>query len=358
MAVALKKKVNPAKKKSGIRNFMPGEVIFNDNDVAESLYIIQKGQIRLYKPKGKGFIEIAILRSGEVIGEMAYFDEKSRRRSCSAEAITSVDLIEISFPAFAKTMSNLNPWFKTIINTLADRLRKTNDKVKELESNSVGFGSGGKVADYKFFHTIDILKLLSVLLMSLKTHGTANKNTYTMSVDRYKFYVFDIFNILEVKVEEFINLLTNEKLIEMLPDENNMMKIIRVEDINNFKSMLHFLNSERQLTDDKKSRVSFKCQTFLEHILRKLNKEKPSEDECLLQINDILTEFKSRNLPISEEDLEDAKKIGLVGDTMVDGNNVLSIQVKAKKLRSVFSALKFTNAIEKVNEVKKHAPKY
>ena len=39
-------------------------------------------------------------------------------------------------------MSGLNPWFKTIINTLANRLRSTNARVKELESNSASINYG------------------------------------------------------------------------------------------------------------------------------------------------------------------------------------------------------------------------
>ncbi|MEX1098805.1 MAG: cyclic nucleotide-binding domain-containing protein, partial [Bacteriovoracaceae bacterium] len=112
--------------KSGLRRLKPGETLFNDGEKANSLYIIQNGQLRLFKPKGKGFIEIAVLRAGEVIGEMAYFDDDGGgKRSCSASAMVSSDVIEISFTAFAKTMSGLNPWFKTIINTLANRLRST-----------------------------------------------------------------------------------------------------------------------------------------------------------------------------------------------------------------------------------------
>jgi CRP/FNR family cyclic AMP-dependent transcriptional regulator len=98
--------------KSGMRILQPSEVLFNDGDPADSLYIIQKGQIRLYKPKGRGFIELAVLRAGEVIGEMAFFDDDGGgRRSCSASAMVTTEIIEISFTAFAKTMSNLNPWF-------------------------------------------------------------------------------------------------------------------------------------------------------------------------------------------------------------------------------------------------------
>ena len=75
--------------KSGIRQLKAGEALFHDGDVADSLFIIQKGQLRLFKPKGKGFIELAVLRSGEVIGEMAYFDDdgSGKKRSCSAAAI-------------------------------------------------------------------------------------------------------------------------------------------------------------------------------------------------------------------------------------------------------------------------------
>ena len=92
------------KKASPIKRLKPGEVLFDDGDAAQSLYIIQKGQIRLYKPKGKGFIEIAVLRSGEVIGEMAYFDDDGSggKRSCSASALFPTDIIEIPFVAFAK----------------------------------------------------------------------------------------------------------------------------------------------------------------------------------------------------------------------------------------------------------------
>ena len=58
----------PATGKSGLIKYSPGDVLFNQNDPADCLYIIQKGQIRLFIPKGRGFVDLAILRTGEVIG--------------------------------------------------------------------------------------------------------------------------------------------------------------------------------------------------------------------------------------------------------------------------------------------------
>ena len=94
MVEPIKKKTTKKKvaKKSGLRRLKPGEVLFNEKEAADSLFIIQEGQIRLYLHKGKGYVEIGILRAGEVIGEMGYFDEKNPRRSCSASSRDSIGL--------------------------------------------------------------------------------------------------------------------------------------------------------------------------------------------------------------------------------------------------------------------------
>ncbi|MCY4523660.1 MAG: cyclic nucleotide-binding domain-containing protein, partial [Halobacteriovoraceae bacterium] len=99
--------------KSGLRIVKQGDILFREDDKAESLFIIQKGLIRLFRPKGSGFVDINILRVGEVIGEMAYFDKKSRQRSCSASALVETEIIEVSFVVLDKLIKGLNPWFKT-----------------------------------------------------------------------------------------------------------------------------------------------------------------------------------------------------------------------------------------------------
>jgi CRP-like cAMP-binding protein len=165
--VAQKKGTN----KPQIIEFKQGEVFFHEKDKADALFIIKEGQIRLYRPKGRGFVEIAVLRKGEVIGEMAFFDEKQVRRSCSASALVTTTVIKITFDSFGKAIQNLNPWFKTIIFTLADRLRDSNDLVKSLESNSIGYAGGGKTSQYKFFNNSDLVKLLNYFHLIFKGYG-------------------------------------------------------------------------------------------------------------------------------------------------------------------------------------------
>ena len=103
-----------AQGKSGLKKLEQNEILFNDGEHADSLYIIQRGQLRLFKPKGKGFIEIAVLRAGEVIGEMAYFDEDNgRKRSCSASALVSRS--KFHSPPFLKPCKASTPGLKQLL---------------------------------------------------------------------------------------------------------------------------------------------------------------------------------------------------------------------------------------------------
>jgi CRP/FNR family cyclic AMP-dependent transcriptional regulator len=345
-----------AQKKSGIKRFAPSDVLFNDGDTASSLYIIQSGQVRLYKPKGKGFIEIAILRTGEVIGEMAYFDRKGgTKRSCSAAAIMPTEAIEISFNAFEKTMEGLNPWFKTIINTLADRLRKTNEKVKALESNSAGIGVN---AEYKFFNNTDVVKMLSLFYLIFKTHGHMEGGKSDIHMNKLKFYMLDIFNIQEVKYEEFIQMLKNEHFIEIGDDEDGLPKLVKVASVDRFRSLLVFFNTQRISVDEKKLVISDNCERFLKAILDQFILGKVETPKYAADITAVMEEFKQNNLPITDEDLNDAITAGLAEDIIIGDGGKLTSVVDYEKLKKSYPAIKMMNAIRRVNTGKNKTNKY
>lgn len=346
------KKASSAKK-SGIRKFRQGQVIFKENDPAQSLYIIQKGQIRLYRPKGRGFIDLAILRSGEVIGEMAYFDEKSSRRSCSAAAVVTTEVIEISFVAFKKTMAGLNPWFKTIINTLADRLRRTNEKVKNLETNSVGSNVGGKVGDYVFFHNIDVIRMLSMLYLNFASTGEAAEGGTQLHIDKLRFYMMDVFNIPEIKLEEFMQMMKESGYLELRPDEAGKAdKIVFTKNYEQYRSIMSFINSQRQLEDEKQMKISPKTETLLRAIVRQLHEQGKTGDEEVADLSAIFRDFKENKIPVSEDDLADAVAAGLCGDIVVGSMNELSTTAKYQSILRILPCVKITNAIRKINEAK------
>ncbi|MGI4993910.1 Crp/Fnr family transcriptional regulator [Halobacteriovorax sp. GFR7] len=339
--------------KSGIVRFKAGEVLFNQNDPADSLYIIQKGQIRLYIPKGQGFVEIAILRAGEVIGEMAYFDNKGSRRSCSAAAIVPTDVVRVTFNAFDKTMQGLNPWFKTIVNTLADRLRKTNDRVKALESNSVGFGKDGKVGEYVFFHTTDVLRILAGIYLSSKVHAQKGEDgAHRIHISSIRYYLFDIFGVSEIKFEEMIELLKREGLIIMEDDKDGQPKLVKIPNLESLRSIVAFVNAEKIKTDDKKTKVSKKCNLILSRMKNQLLAKGVTKGKASADLSAVIAELKEGEAIVNPEDIRPAILAGIVEDIFVDDKGNMTNVVDMDKLVKTLPGLIFQVAWQRLNEEK------
>jgi CRP-like cAMP-binding protein len=338
--------------KSGLLKLSPGEVLFNDGEKANSLYIIQNGQLRLFKPKGKGFIEIAVLRAGEVIGEMAYFDDTGGgKRSCSASAMVSSEVIEISFTAFSKTMSGLNPWFKTIINTLANRLRSTNARVKELESNSTSVNYGtGKHSGYEFYKTSDIIKILGMIFLAYKSHGEKHANGLALHKKTLDLYSHEIFGITESKMGEMIIILEDLGLMKVENDKDGLPKILVVSQLDKIRSYFIFYNTEKHLTEDKKLKISSKCQIFLENIWGKIANQPNTENAMtLVPVGDLLEHWKVHKKFITLEHLSEAKQHGIVGETIIEADGALSLEVNHLKLSKLLPNIKLLNRVLKSN---------
>jgi CRP-like cAMP-binding protein len=66
--------------------------------------------------------------AGELVGEMSFLD--GHPRSASVKAITECTLVVVPHEKFTALIQSHPKWFKALINTLLDRLRKANARVK------------------------------------------------------------------------------------------------------------------------------------------------------------------------------------------------------------------------------------
>ncbi|MBP9679969.1 MAG: cyclic nucleotide-binding domain-containing protein [Bacteriovorax sp.] len=337
-------------KKSGIKTLQPGEILFHEGDAAVSMYIIQKGQLRLFRPKGKGFIELAVLRSGEVLGEMSYFDPDSKKRSASAAAIAYTEVIEISFVALEKTMTALNPWFKTLINTLAERLRKSNEKVKALENNSIGFSG-----EFKFFQSADVVKILSLLYFTFRGLGENKDGKWVLHMSKLKMYAVDIFAINEAKIEEFIQLLITEKIIEVAMDEDGSPKNLLIKEPDTLRIFQVFFNTQRSMKDDKKLIISNKCEKFLIKVLEDVEGKEVVEGKVEVDLSAIVNYFKEYNVPIVLEDFQGARNARFCGEYKMEDNGRVTAPLNIDYLKTMFPVVRFMNALNRLNDLKAQA---
>ena len=126
-----------ALEESSIRRSYPkNTVIINENDVADSLYVIESGKVKVYcsDKNGKEFI-MNTLMSGDYFGELALLDDD--RRSASVRTMEKADFCIIYKQDFSRVIDEHPNIAKTLIKNITRRVRALTEKVKSLALQDV-----------------------------------------------------------------------------------------------------------------------------------------------------------------------------------------------------------------------------
>lgn len=96
---------------SGIQNqhFEPGDVVFQQGDLGDSVYVIEEGECVLQEKDGAHNL-LAALKAGDYFGEMALLSDQSRNATIQARTAMNVliipkgdfDKLRHSVPAFGE----------------------------------------------------------------------------------------------------------------------------------------------------------------------------------------------------------------------------------------------------------------
>lgn len=113
-----------------------GESVFNEGDFEKNIYIVETGQVEIYKRTPlNGEQSIAIMKNGDYFGEMAFF-EKAATRSASARTLQTTSLIVIEGPDFERLIHSYPSISLKLLATLSHRLRETNRMISTPGSSS------------------------------------------------------------------------------------------------------------------------------------------------------------------------------------------------------------------------------
>jgi CRP/FNR family cyclic AMP-dependent transcriptional regulator len=119
---------------SGPKKLNKGDILFREGDPSEAMYVIKSGKIAIMKTKGSSEIQLAELGPGDMLGEMAFFDNKPR--SAGAKAMMNTEVIELPFRSLNAQFKTFPEWLKAIMRTVNTHLRNANTKIKNLEKTS------------------------------------------------------------------------------------------------------------------------------------------------------------------------------------------------------------------------------
>lgn len=113
-----------------------GEILFNEGDDGNQLYVVIEGKIKLGRtsPDGRENL-LAILGPGQMFGELSFFDPGPR--SATATAVTDVEMKSLGHEALIPVLEAHPVVAQALLNQLAGRLRRTNEVVGDLVFSDV-----------------------------------------------------------------------------------------------------------------------------------------------------------------------------------------------------------------------------
>ena len=107
--------------------FAANSVIFNEGDPGDAAYVIRSGTVEIRKGmRGDHPLRLAELREGDVLGELALFDD--RPRMAAAVAMTDVETIRMPRKAFLEKVAGMDPGMRGIVLTMVGRVRTMADE--------------------------------------------------------------------------------------------------------------------------------------------------------------------------------------------------------------------------------------
>ena len=117
------------------RVYSDGEVIFQEGEEGDRMYVVQTGSVRITKKSPAGELPIAVLETGEIFGEMALFDRLPR--SATATAIGDTRILGIDKKKLFQTIDR-DPTlvFKTL-ESMSRRIRRLDEEFAKLRKSKL-----------------------------------------------------------------------------------------------------------------------------------------------------------------------------------------------------------------------------
>lgn len=107
-----------------------GAVIFRQGDPGDSMFLVQRGRVRILLESGGHQADVAVLERGAFFGELSLLSEAPR--SATAEALEDATLLVIRRDVFAMMMQDDIDIVFRMLHTMGERLGRTDRQVREI----------------------------------------------------------------------------------------------------------------------------------------------------------------------------------------------------------------------------------
>ena len=143
-------------------------------------------------------------KKGEMLGEMAFFDNKPR--SAGAKAVTECEVISLPFTSLYAQFKTFPEWLKAVVRTVNGHLRDANARIKNLEQ--------AQGADEEVFPPHLITRLTAVISLVGFKSGEETEGGLVVPFSILRNYCIQIFQQPTNKLEKMMEVLQEKGLLE------------------------------------------------------------------------------------------------------------------------------------------------
>jgi CRP-like cAMP-binding protein len=155
--------------------FKAGSQIFSEGDFGREMYIILKGEVEIFRILDGKKSQLAVLKQGDIFGELAIIDKFPR--SANAVALTDSVVLAVNSSAFESVILESKDFTKKIIKLLSTRIRRTNDIVLSIYK---------KDREEKIISALNSFYNIQISAKNIKVKGKIEKDSFLKYIETYK----------------------------------------------------------------------------------------------------------------------------------------------------------------------------
>ena len=324
---------------SGAKILKKGDILFHEGDPSEVMYVIKSGKIAITKAKGSSEIVLAELTAGDMLGEMAFFD--NRPRSAGARAMIDTTVIELPFKSLNAQFKTFPEWLKAVVRTVNNHLRNANQKIKNLERTSED--------DQTFFPAHTVTRLMAVLgLVATKFGEKTPDGKITVPAGTLRKYTIQLFQLPTNKMQKLMEMLQGfgYMKVEDLGEGRQRITISHLDIISGFAEFyndLLFTSEEKRVTIEEKHMKTIKA--FLHY-----GKGTTPDAKGMTKIN--LTQMQNDSMRdlgflFSIDDVDPLTEKELATEKMTTDQGI-AVGIKVQELETIYPYWQMIHAFAKI----------
>jgi CRP/FNR family transcriptional regulator, cyclic AMP receptor protein len=234
-----------------VKQLKANELLFKEGDNPDSMYVVKKGRLSVFKAKGSQEVELAEIKTGQMIGEMAFFDRKPR--SASIKAITDAEVIELPFSALQAQYDKFPEWLKAIVKTINDHLREANKRIKNLEQGTAAMNYSGGTAKGPSMTPHQANKLCAILMFVANKWGTPVEGGLDVKPGHLRKFTIQVFQEPTSKMQTLMGILSGMGMLkqEDLGEGKQRITLLAKETLEGFVEWFNdylFTEEEKRIT--------------------------------------------------------------------------------------------------------------